>query len=271
MRPSFRLLPLLPLLLAGAFLPDIASATDEPAARVEVPGIRDPLMRTYRGVAAGLDAFDEYHKLAPNAPPVRFRFTAKIKGDALEPGLQLRIVGKGEPILIPIGDDGDFTVPRIAAAYDDNADVILNRKEDLVRGAPVVRTPGLPPDVMRLGDLRLNCQVTVAIVKHEVGFVARTAITALMRSSDWCNIKDAWFAFPAPQQQPIAAAYIVEGERRLDLKRNDRWSVMAPLGSAAWSDDAMIHLLYAEPATATRTTAPADCASCVATTERTER
>lgn len=238
-----RRLPL--LLLACACLATAAHAADDPVDRVEVPGIRDPMMRTYRGVAAGLDAFDEYHKLAPNAPPVHFRFSPKIKGGPYEKGLQVRIVGKGDATLIAVDDAGDFSVPRITAAYDDNADVILNRKQDLFRAAPVVRTPGLAPDVLRLGDLRLNCQVTVAIVKHEIGFLARSAITTLMRTGDWCNIKDSHFAFPAQKLQRIASAYIVDGNRSAKVQTNDQWSVMAPLGVPTWSDDALIHLTFA--------------------------
>jgi hypothetical protein len=249
-----RRLPL--LIVAIACLHTAVRADDTPVASVEVPGIRDPMMRTYRGVVAGLDAFDEYHRLAPEAPPVRFRFSQKIKGAPYEKGLQVRIVGKGDATLIAVDDAGDFSVPRIAAAYEDDADVILNRKEDLFRAAPVVRTPGLAPDVLRLGDLRLNCQVTVAIVKHEVGFFARAAITTLVRTGDWCNIKDSHFAFPAPEQQAIASAYIVDGNRSAKVQINDKWSVMAPLGNPAWSDDALIHLTFAPAAPSVAQVAP---------------
>lgn len=246
------------ILLAACFH-SAAHADDQPVTSVEVAGIRNPEMRSYRSVVAGLDAFDEYRRLAPDAPALRFRFAPKIKSAPLDTGLQLRIVGKGDATVVAIGDDGEFSIPRLAAAYADDADVVLNRKADLFRAAPVVRTAGLAPDVLRLGDLRLNCQVTVAVLKYEIGFMARTAVNTLMRSSDWCNIDNANFAFPAPALQRIAGATLVEGERRVELRLNDAFSVSAPLANPAWSDDALIHLRYA---------APSACANCVAGTER---
>ena len=248
MRPSLRLPPLphlLSVLLAGACLPGAASAADEPVTSVEVAGIRNPEMRSYRGISAGLDTFDELHKLAPNAPGVRFRFISNKHDTAAETGLQLRIAGKSDPTYLAPDDTGQFTVPRIAAAYDDDADVILNRKADAYRSEVVVRTPGLAPDVLRLGDLRLNCQVTVAIIKHEVGFMVRTAITGLLRRSDWCTYKDLQWGFPMTTR--VRSAYMEEGNRSAKVN-GGAWNIQVLLGDPSWSDEALIHLKFAPPA-----------------------
>ena len=241
MKPSFRLLP---LLLAAACLQNAARAADEPVTSVEVAGIRNPEMRTYRGISAGLDTFEELHKLAPNAPGVRFRFIPNRHDGAADGGLQLRIVGKGDATYLNPDENGQFTVPRIAAAYDDDADVILNRRSDTFRSEVVVRTPGLAPDVLRLGDLRLNCQVTVAIIKHEVGFMVRTAITGLLRRSDWCTYKDLQWGFPMTAR--VSSAYMEEGNRSAKVGTGT-WNIQVLLGDPSWSDDALVHLKFAPP------------------------
>src|SRR5471032_3173961 len=55
------------LLLLAAGLP--AQADD--AATVQINSIRSPELKPYRVMLAGLDAFDEYHALAPNTHELR--------------------------------------------------------------------------------------------------------------------------------------------------------------------------------------------------------
>ena len=44
---------------------------------VEVQGVKNPDMKSYRAVVAGLDAFEEHHALAPTVPELRFRLAAR--------------------------------------------------------------------------------------------------------------------------------------------------------------------------------------------------
>lgn len=249
------------LLLAAACMHTTAHATDDPLQAVEVQGVRNPEMRTYRSVVAGLDAFDEYRKLAPNAPPLRFRFRANKNDAAPDSGLQIRITGKGDSTYIDVAPDGEFTIPRIASAYDDDADLILNRKAHVYRSEPVVRTPGLAPDVLRMGDLRLSCQVTVAIGKYELGFLLRTTVTGLLRTSDWCGFKgfkeyETMWSFASPGR--LRGAYVEDGSRSANLEIREAWRVAAPIGNPIWSDDALIHLQFAPPAPTADTPAQFD-------------
>lgn len=238
-------------LLAAACVHTAVHAADDPMQAVEVQGVRNPEMRTYRSVLAGLDAFDEYRKLAPNAPPLSFRYRSNKNGVPPESGLQLRITGKGDSTYINVAPDGEFIVPRIASAYDDDGDLILNRKAHTYRTDPVVRTPGLAPDVLRMGDLRLSCQVTVGIGKYELGFLRRTTVTGLLRTSDWCAFKgfkeyETMWSFPSPGR--LRSAYVEEGNRSAKIEVTDMWRVPAPIGNPVWSDDALIHLEFAPPA-----------------------
>jgi hypothetical protein len=216
-----------------------AAHADEPVPSVHVSGIADPEMRTYRNVAAGLDAFDANRALAPNAT-LRFRMRhADGPPATAADGLQLRLASDDGSFQenVPIGADGLLTVARNKAAYDADATFILNQKSGLYTGHPEVRTAGLPDNVRRMGDLRLECRVTIAIVKDQMSFMAKAAINTLMLTSDWCAKKDFNYGVMAPR--PGAKAVLRDGERTRTLEAHG-WNVLVPIGDTAWPDDALV-------------------------------
>lgn len=221
-----------------------ASAAAADTDQVIVNGVRNPELRTYRAVSAGLDAFDEYHRLAPLVPQARFRMLPRKKDSAApaEP-LALRIVGDGAAIAVPIDADGGFTVPRSQAAYDSDADLVLNQKKGLYRGDAEVRTPGLPEHVRRMGDLRLECRVKVAIGKAEAPLWVRAFGTSILLTSDWCSKGGMGFGYNASYK--IASATLTDGERKLALKVAN-WGYDVPIGDTSWPDDALIELSAAD-------------------------
>lgn len=214
---------------------------------VEVQGVKNPDMRSYRAVVAGLDAFEEHHALAPAAPGLRFRLAPR-KGEEQPAGeqLYLRIVGNGDPIPVPVAQDGTFSVPRVQSAIDDDADLVLNRKKGVLKGRPEVRTPGLPDNVRRLGDLRLECQVMVAIAKQELGLMLKMFVNTVAMTTNWCDITvnkkkmKYWFA----SHRALEGAELVDGERRETLEVGD-FSFQFPIADPAWSNDARIELRFA--------------------------
>lgn len=223
---------------------------------VHVPGTKDPAMRSYRSVARGLDAFDEHRRLAPDAV-LRFRFahkapggepgTAKLKLEAGAPardadGLALKLVGDDFSLPVPIDAEGRFTVTRSQVADDADATFILNRKSGLFVYHPDIRTPGLPDNVRRLGDLRLECYVAQAIAKDDVPLVARMFITTVLRTTDWCGKEKFSMGFPA--YGPLARVTLRIGERRAGQFSFDSGSFWVPVGPGDFSDDALIELEY---------------------------
>lgn len=209
---------------------------------VEVKGMKDPQMRSYRSVWAGLDAFDKHRALAPQADPVRFRIKPypANKNGALE-GITLHIVGKGNAIPVPIVD-GQFMVERNQAAFDDKADLMFNHKRHLFKTFAEVRTPGVPSNARRLGDLRLECQVNVAIVKKEAPFYIVAAANTLFATSDWCKKLGIQMSLPTEQLSKVT---MVHGERRKNV-------ALAELSTGAlidlsWPDDTLVELEYYAP------------------------
>jgi hypothetical protein len=229
-----------------------AAHADEPVPSVQVKGIADPEMRSYRSVTAGLDAFDAHRALAPHAT---LRFRMRHAGGApanAGDGLRLRLASDDGSFQenVPIDAVGLLTVARNQAAYDADATFILNQKNGLYTGHPEVRTAGLPDDIRRLGDLRLECRVTIAIVKDQMPFLAKAAINTLLLTSDWCGKKGFHFDVPAPRAG--VRAVLRDGERSRPLETHG-WKVTVPIGDTGWPDDALVQIDEGAPEDLTRT------------------
>ncbi len=243
----------MPILLAGALLgagPAAAaerSAPDNPDT-IDVNAVRDPEVRKYTSILAGLDAFDRHRHLAPGVDALHFRVQPPrdAPSDAV---LRVRLEGD-DGFVLPIAPDerGEYVVPRSDAAQAANSDLVLNQKKSRYRIQPHVRTPGLPDNVRRLGDLRLECKVWVAIAKEEIGLMWTLTINGLLRSRDWCTFLDdgkAGYAFHV--REPLVRAILHEGNRSALLESRKR-SFMAPLHDLSWSDEALVELEFEAPA-----------------------
>jgi hypothetical protein len=229
-----------------------AAHADEPVPSVQVKGITDPEMRSYRHVVAGLDAFDAHRALAPHAT-LRFRMRQKNGPSATAAdGLQLRLASDDGSFQenVPVDAEGLLTVARNPAAYDADATFILNQKNGLYTGHPEVRTAGLPDNVRRLGDLRLECRVTIAIFKEQIPFLAKATLNTLMLTSDWCGKKE--FNYGALAPRPGVQAVLRDGARTRALEIHG-WDVMVPIGDTGWPDDALVQFDEVAPDAVTRT------------------
>lgn len=252
------------LLLCGG-----AAAEEKPVRELEpvhVNAMRNPEVRKYKVILAGLDAFNRHRQLAPAAQRLQFLATARGKDEAPAP-LAVRLVGEdGFSLAVPIDATGRFEVPRSEAAEDAESELELNRKRKAYRIAPDIRTPGLPANQRRLGDLRLECKVTVAMAKAEIPTFWVMTINTLLLRTDWCGFfgdqedfrwegvsRKAHFPFRAGQ--PLLGAVLVEGNRSAKLEAKGE-TFHVPVGNASWSDDALIELTFADPATGTAAETP---------------
>jgi hypothetical protein len=216
-----------------------AAHADEPVPSVQVKGIADPEMRSYRSVVAGLDAFDAHRALAPHAL-LRFRMRHAEGAPAnAGDGLRLRLASDDGSFQedVPIDTAGLLTVGRDQAAYGADATFILNQKNGSYTGHPEVRTAGLPDNVRRLGDLRLECRVTIAIVKDQMPFMAMAPSPPLLPPPESRAPNASLFGSLAPP--PRAPAMLRDGERSRTLETHG-WNMMVPIGDTGWPDDALV-------------------------------
>lgn len=224
-----------------------AAAEAEP---VVISGIRNPELKTYRVMLAGLDAFDEYHAMAPDAPEVRFKLRAKNDAPHVDlAGLALRIAGDQVSIPLPIAADNTFSLPRDAQARAEDADLLLNKPKGGYRWSADIHSRGVPAGMRRLGDLRLECKVIVAIAKEEIGFMLRAVVNSFLLTTDWCAHEKVHME--KVETRKLSAATLIVGEQRIPLpvsKNGMRYT--PPLPDNTYPDDTLIEIAYADEAVA---------------------
>ena len=254
---TFHAIALGALLLCGS----LAAAEEKPVRELEpvhVNAMRNPEVRKYTVLLAGMDAFDRHRRLAPAAERLQFRLSTQDKDESTQP-LSVRLVGE-DGFNMPIALDADrrFVVPRSEAAEDAESELELNRKRRVYRTEPDIRTPGLPANQRRLGDLRLECKVSVAMAKEEIPTLLALTINTIILRTDWCGFfgdpedfrwegvsKKAHFPYRA--DQPLLAAVLIDGNRSAKLQVKGK-TFQVPIGNLTWSDDALVELTYERPA-----------------------
>ncbi len=249
------LLPMACAVLLGVGAPASAqtSKPDSPE-EIKVNAMRDPEVRKYEAIVAGLDAFDDYHRMAPAVPVLQFRIEPRSGAD--KPVLPAARLGgdDGFNLALAVDPNGMFTVPRSQAALDAHSELVLNQKRRHYRVTPVVRSPGLADHVRRLGDLRLECRVQVAIIKEEIPLWVVLAANTLLRTRDWCGFTfEGKSGFTFQYTHALRAAVLADGKRSALLETEGK-GFRVPLGDTSWSDDALVELEL-EPAEALTGTA----------------
>ena len=119
--------------------------------------MRNPVDKSYRRMVEGMELFEKRHRLAPDAA-LRFKLLPRHRDTDMR-DIQLEIVADSFIAPVALAPDNTFTLERRAAALKENASVRPNRKAKTMTWRAEIRTPGLPPDTRRLGDLRLECEV----------------------------------------------------------------------------------------------------------------
>jgi hypothetical protein len=232
-----------------------AAAQDKDGGTVYVNSIRNPETHSYRAIAAGLDTFEARHALAPDAPRLLFQARTRdgqplaealLKGAPGAEPLRAMLAGDDAYTLaLALDGEGRFQVPRSQPAWDAHADLRLSKQRSDVRVWPYVRSPGLPDNQRRLGDIRLECQVFVAIAKKEAPLHIVLLGNAVMLGSDWCAfMKDQDRAWDATTPAPLRSAILRDGQRSLALRvKGSRFEI--PIGDTSWTNDAIVELAFA--------------------------
>jgi hypothetical protein len=239
-----------------------ATAQDD---AVVVTAVRDPVKKSYRKMLDGAQLFEERRALAPDAA-LRYKLIAR-KTDTRMKGVELEIAGETVAIPVKVGPDQTFTIERSAAAEKENAQVMPNRKAGTLTWRADVRTPGLPPNVRRLGDLRLECEVGMKsglISNYPAGFFGWLDQLISLNPS-FCSRPVPRYLFFA--DRPVWSVTLVDGDRRevlpVDLlyagaTRDPKWkddrycdcqtsfdrTYFVPLGDESWPDDTRVEIEY---------------------------
>jgi len=256
------------LVCTAAFADDRnGAAADSALPAINVVATRDPVDKSYRKMLKGMDVFEQKHGMAPTAS-LRYKLLPRQR-DTNMGGIALEILGDSFTIPVVLAPDRTFTLERNQKALDEDASVRPNRKADSMTWRTDVRTPGLPPDTRRLGDLRLECHVgmeadLVSNVLPVIGQISRL----LDRMRDYCDKSDAHYYFFA--ERPLFSVTLVAGTRREILSVDELYAGSSddplsktdlaycdcqvlldrtyymPLGDRSWPDDTQVEFEYME-------------------------
>lgn len=232
---------------------------------VESRALRDPVEKSYRKIVRGMDLFEQRHSLAPNAP-LRFKLLPRRRDTDMR-NIELTVVSDNVTLPVPVAPDNTFALERSQRALDEDALVIPDRKTRSMTWRADIRTPGLPPNTRRLGDLRLECFVGMeaGLVSNSLPFIGDIA-NVLRRMQGYCNQREVKYLFFA--ERPLFSATLVAGNRREVLSIDQLYAGIsrdpmtasdlyycdcevllartyyAPLGDPSWPDDTLIYLEY---------------------------
>lgn len=232
---------------------------------VEVSALRDPVEKSYRKIVKGMDLFEQRRSLAPSAS-LRFKLLPRSR-DTNMGGVTLSIVGDSVNIPVPLAADNTFAFERSQRALDEDAVVAPNRKARSMTWRTDIRTPGLPPDTRRLGDLRLECLVGMeAALVSDIPSSILGEIAGLIADRGYCDQRLPHYLFFA--ERPLWTVTLVYGSRREVLSVDDMYAGIsrspmtrsdlrycdcevlldrtyyAPLGDQSWPDDTLLEFEY---------------------------
>lgn len=195
-----------------------------------------PMAWRFQLLEKAQDVFDK--RAAEQAPGATMTFRLP-KVDASQGGNQVEISGADHHVPLTMTSNTTFLLKRGTLAEDDDSMVVVNRNfpvGEFNHPLVVIRSPGLPDGVQRMGDLRLACAVQMEMAKSE-GLKFRAALaTASLFGFNVCDKLEA-----AKVEAPKGAydtVTIEDGERRLVRSAKDKHQ--PELGDKGWSDNARI-------------------------------
>jgi len=239
-------------------------------AQVHVTATRDPVSKSYRKMLEGMDVFEEKHARAPQAD-LRFRLLPR-KRDTRMDDVRVDVVGGSFERPVPVAADGTFELERDARALAEDAQVRPNRKAKTMTWRADIRSPGLPGNVRRLGDLRLECEVGMKAELVSNRSAWERFLDSFTDLSDYCERRTNNYLFFA--DRPVFSVALVNGERREvlpawrlwggaseeeDIRPELPWcdcevlldrTYTLPLGDKSWPDSTWVEIDYMdEPGT----------------------
>jgi len=238
-----------------------------PSVTVTAKANPDPVEKSYRKMVRGMNLFDKQRALSPNGE-LRFKLLPR-RHDTDMKSIEIEVLGSNAAFPVAIAPDYTFTLPRDKPALDEDAQVTPNRKAQSMTWRTDIRTPGLPPNTRRLGDLRLECQVGMeaGLVSSGRSFFGRI-IGAVFESPAYCERTDPRYLFFA--DRPLFSVALVSGARRMVLPVGKLYAGASvdsalkddlpacdcevlvdrtyelPLGDRSWPDDTLVEFEYME-------------------------
>jgi len=255
---------LLLALLAAAGDPRAETPAETPATLegVEVGG-ESTAAREQKTVAQLLgmrQAFEKHRALAPQAE-LRVRLYPRYD-DADIKGLRLSLRAEGLLRPVPLDEQQRFEIDPAWAALPAGTVLRSGVPDGRLAWHPDGRTPGLPPNTRRLGDLRLECHADLVGTSHLARGIVTPGYLAMAALTEVCARVNVYGHYA---DLPVFSITLVDGTRRRQLpyehlhgsatgqshplhalldwpyRLRDRFYWL-PLSDASWPDDTLVVL-----------------------------
>ena len=214
---------------------------EKPIQTIAISGLRDQDWRPYNYFLRGIKIFEELHSLAPRTD---LTFILRPQNDGVDLGkLTMALENDDFRRPISVNADGIFKLPNDPIAAKKNAEVSINQKRNHFKwNFLAIRTPGMAPNERRIGDLRLTCEVYVAMEKWSKIRI-EFGLTDEVFSSNVCQHEKIYWTFYEPQILKSAAVVNGSYRRELDLTP-DRFGFSVFLGAPLMDNDSVIVLEF---------------------------
>ena len=236
--------------------------------QITITGVaRNPVEKSYRKMIHGTDYFEQAKAaLAPQAS-LRFKLLPRKPGTDMD-RIALEVIGSTFSHPVAVAPDHTFVLAREPQALEEDAVVSANRRRLSMTWRAEIRTPGLPPDARRLGDLRLECEVGLEADLISNNNPIGRIVDLFTDSKRYCDRPETLYLFFA--ERPLFSVTLVNGPRR-EVLSIDRLYAMAsddpglpqdlpycdcevmldrtyflPLGDRSWSDETLVQFEYME-------------------------
>lgn len=182
---------------------------------------------------------------AAQAPGAQLSFRLP-RADPAQEGNLVEIVSGDKRLPLAMAAPASFALPGRDTVDDGDAMVVANK--DFPKGSYLhpnvqVRSPGLPANVVRMGDLRLACAAQVAMAKKE-SLKFRLLLGTVGLFADLCGEMEVTsMNAPAGRYDTIT---IEDGERTLTFAKSQ--DKLPRLGEKSLSDNARIRYMASEQA-----------------------
>ena len=239
----------------------VTAAPALPSVTISAKANRDPVEKSYRKMLKGMDLFEKERSTAPDAL-LRFKLLPRKRATDMN-NIVLEVIGTTVDFPVPVAPDHTFTLARNPKAFDENAQVVPNRKAQSMTWRTEIRTPDLPPNTRRLGDLRLECRVGMeAGLVSSSGTLASWLVGAVLDTPAYCDKPAPLYLFFA--DKPLFSVTLMDGQRKEVLAIDKLYAAASdnpkltaelpdcdcevlvdrtyflPLGDRSWSDNTLV-------------------------------
>jgi hypothetical protein len=221
--------------------------------------------KSYRQMLRGMDYFEQARATYAPQSTLRFKLLPRKPRTDMD-HIVLEVIGTSFDYRVPIAPDHTFVLDRNPKALQENAVVTPNRRRLSMTWRTEIRTPGLPPNSRRLGDLRLECLVGLeADLVSNNGPIGRIA-DLFSDKKRYCERNPSKYLFFA--ERALFSVTLISGERREVLPIDQLYAgasddpglksdlpycdcevlvdrtYFLPLGDRSWPDDTRVEFEY---------------------------